>query len=254
MCYPTTSLDPQKEFLVSHRWASNSLLSLLLMVQLIHLLPTGLIGACVTDVMRNRKLLFSDFVNKGLSKRHHFFVIVILVLDIILNLLTGLTPFTDNFMHLGGFVLGVLCASTMLNVINLFGLSIYHDHNQPASLRNTFSSRYFGLIISIICMIVASIFLFKGDGTTSPCESCGILSCVSFPPWNNYDNRWWYCDDCGEVRGLGKIDDKTGEYYAIELLCPDGNSITFSLGEDVDKSHESLEAQLPMFCRKMCMN
>lgn len=208
----------------------------------------------MTDVMRNRRLLFSDFINKGQSKRHHFLVIAILSLDIVLNLLIGLTPFTDNFMHLGGFILGVFCASTMLNVINLFGMSVPFNQNYVSSFRNSFFSRYFGLILSMLCMGVATIFLFRGDGTTSPCKSCGALSCVSFPPWSNYDNRWWYCDECGEVKGLGRIDERTGEYFAIELLCPNGKNVVFNLEGEIDRSHDSLEAMLPTFCRQKCLD
>lgn len=59
----------------------------------------GLIGACVADITKNWRLIFSDFINKGRSKRHHLTVVVILLLDIFLNLLLGLTPFTDNFMR-----------------------------------------------------------------------------------------------------------------------------------------------------------
>ena len=212
----------------------------------------GLIGACIADLVQNRRLLFSDFINKGRSKKHHFMVIMVLFLDIFLNLLIGLTPFTDNFMHLGGFVLGVLCASTMLNVVNLFGIQL--GETGFHSFRNSFVSRYFGLIISIACMVTASVFLFKGDGITSPCQSCAVLSCVSFPPWADYDNRWWYCDSCEQVKGLGLIDEMTGEFYAIELECPSGIKVTFDLVGDIDKSRDSLEKKLPMFCREECLN
>ena len=59
----------------------------------------GLIGGCVAEIIKNRQLLFSDFINKGKSKTHHKIVVFVLVMDIFLNLLIGLTPFT-NFMHL----------------------------------------------------------------------------------------------------------------------------------------------------------
>jgi hypothetical protein len=214
----------------------------------------GLIGAAIADLARNRRLLFSDFINKGRSKRHHALVVVIVFLDIILNLLIGLTPFTDNFMHIGGFLLGILCASTMLNGINLFGMNFYRRKGFIPSLRNLISSKYFGLFISVLCMSVATIALFKGDGTTSPCESCGVLSCVSFPPWTNYDSRWWYCDSCGDVKAIGMIDEVTLEYYAIEIQCPDGEDVILNLGDDIDKSYEALEKNLPMFCRTECLN
>ena len=213
----------------------------------------GLIGACIADVMKNRRLLFSDFINKGRSKRYHAMVIMILVLDIIVNLMLGLTPFTDNFMHCFGFIFGMACASTMLNVVNLFG-HYQHKESILMSHRCSIIFRYFGLIVSLVVMIVATIFLFNGDGTTSPCKFCGVISCVSFPPWVDSDSRWWYCDNCGEVSGVGKIDEATGEYFAIDLKCPNGETIDFYLDDDIDKSHESLEANLPMFCREKCLN
>lgn len=181
-------------------------------------------------------------------------VIVILCLDILLNLLVGLTPFTDNFMHCFGFIFGILCASTMLNVVNLFGLQVQQDGYFVKLTRCSFVSKYFGLILSLLVMVVTSVALFQGDGTTSPCNFCGVISCVSFPPWANYDKRWWYCDNCGDVKGIGKIDETTGEYFALELECPSGSSVVFDLGEDIDKSHESLEENLPMFCRQKCLD
>ena len=82
----------------------------------------GLVGACVAEFIKNRKLLFSDFINNGRSKRHHRSVLMVLVLDIFLNLLMGLTLYADNFMHLGGVVLGfIFCASTMLGQLNIEG-------------------------------------------------------------------------------------------------------------------------------------
>lgn len=213
----------------------------------------GLIGGCIADVVKNRRLLFSDFINKRRSKRHHATVIAILLFDIILNLMVGLTPFTDNFMHLFGFIFGIICASTMLNVINLFG-STHRGDRFVDSFCCFVVSKFSGVILSLVVMVVVSVALFKGDGVTSPCPSCGVLSCVSFPPWTNYDSRWWYCDDCGDVKGLGRIDEATGEYYSIELQCPSGESVTFKLDDDVDKSHDALEENLPMFCRQYCLN
>ena len=74
----------------------------------------GLIGACLSDIVVNWKLLFSDFVNKNGKKSTHATIVALLVLDIFLNTIIGLTPFVDNFTHLGGMVLGFLCGiSTM---------------------------------------------------------------------------------------------------------------------------------------------
>jgi len=57
----------------------------------------GYIGACLADIIMNWKLLFCDFVTENGKKHHHVMVIVILVIDIVLNCLIGLTPYVDNF-------------------------------------------------------------------------------------------------------------------------------------------------------------
>ena len=59
--------------------------------------------------------------------------------------------------------------------------------------RNVF--RYFGIIISVVGIAIASTFLLEGDGVTNPCNFCGVISCVPFPPWRSNDDKWWYCDD-----------------------------------------------------------
>lgn len=57
----------------------------------------GFIGACLADIIMNWKLLFCDFVSENGKKHRHAMVVVILLLDILLNSIIGLTPFVDNF-------------------------------------------------------------------------------------------------------------------------------------------------------------
>lgn len=209
----------------------------------------GLIGACTMDIVRNRKVIFSSFINKGRNKRHNVLVVAVLGLDIFINMLLGLTPFTDNFMHLGGFILGCLCASTMLNLVDLFDIE-----KKPVGRRkySQFVWRYIGVIATALVMIATTVILFQGDGVKNPCKSCGFLSCVSFPPWNDYDEKWYYCDNCGRVLAYGRKDEITGEYASIEMHCPAGNTISFSL-DGYDNGRESLQKNLPSFCRDRCL-
>ena len=208
----------------------------------------GLIGGCVAEIIKNRQLLFSDFINKGKSKRHHMIVVFVLVLDIFLNLLIGLTPFTDNFMHLGGFIFGFLIGSTLLNEVDIEG------NESIASKSRTFIifSKWFGLLVSLVCIIAAMILLFfTSNGTTSPCKSCSVISCVSFPPWANYDDRWWYCDDCEIVEAYGIRDTNTYDYISVEMECPSGSHVTFNLEEPQTDTSE-LSKQIPSICRNEC--
>jgi membrane associated rhomboid family serine protease len=57
----------------------------------------GFIGACLADIIMNWKLLFCDFVTENGKKQSHIMVVAILVFDIVLNSIIGLTPFVDNF-------------------------------------------------------------------------------------------------------------------------------------------------------------
>lgn len=57
----------------------------------------GLIGACLSDIIMNWKLLFSDFVTENGKKHRHAMVVIFLLMDIILNSIIGLTPYVDNF-------------------------------------------------------------------------------------------------------------------------------------------------------------
>jgi membrane associated rhomboid family serine protease len=56
----------------------------------------GLIGACLADIFMNWGLLFNEFVN-GKNKYRHIYVLLVLLVDVIINCLIGLTPFVDNF-------------------------------------------------------------------------------------------------------------------------------------------------------------
>jgi membrane associated rhomboid family serine protease len=52
----------------------------------------GFIGACCADIVINWRLLFCDFVTENGKKHRHILVVVMLLLDIILNCIIGLTP------------------------------------------------------------------------------------------------------------------------------------------------------------------
>lgn len=72
----------------------------------------GLIGACLADIFMNWGLLFNEFVN-GKKKHEHRYVLLVLLLDVILNSIIGLTPFVDNFTRKFVF-------HTLLNAFHLF--------------------------------------------------------------------------------------------------------------------------------------
>jgi len=108
--------------------------------------------------------------------------------------------------------------------------------------------RFFGLIVSIIGILIATIILLEGDGETTPCPSCSWLSCVPFPPWNDYSERWWYCDDCGNVSAEIVLEPN----LHLDLECPDGRSVDVDLNSKMKVDRVELERKLPKYCRDFC--
>lgn len=108
--------------------------------------------------------------------------------------------------------------------------------------------RFFGLIISVIGIMVATIILLEGDGETTPCPGCAWLSCVPFPPWEGQTDKWWYCDDCGRVTA-NVIENPS---LHLELECPDKTSVPIELDPDEELDRDELEKNLPDYCRELC--
>lgn len=203
----------------------------------------GLIGACLADITMNWKLLFCNVVNKDGRKMKHAMVVVFLVLDIVLNMIIGLTPFVDNFTHLGGMVIGFLCG---LSTMERLSSEFFGVEQSFLSRTKEIVVKYFGLIVSVILIIVAAIVLSEGDGQTTPCPDCTWLSCVPFPPWEGPQNKWWYCDDCGRV----VADIVPTPNLHLEMQCPDGTSVAVALDPGEAANRSELEKNLPSYCRE----
>lgn len=127
---------------------------------------------------------------------------------------------------------------------------------QNKSCRSTFKRnvfRYFGIIVTIVGMCASLGILMNGDGHTSPCKACDALSCIPFPPWTPYDNKWWYCDDCGTVTADARINPNTSEFDQLTINCPVGDTVTLRIDEnDFQTDRAWLESMLPKLCRTHC--
>lgn len=205
----------------------------------------GFIGACIADILANWKLLFSDHVTEGGKKHRHIVVVIVLVLDIALNSIIGLTPFVDNFTHLGGMAYGFLCGlSTMERLSSdFFGM----EEGWYTRVKR-FVIRFFGLILSVVSIIATLILLLNMDPTSNLCPGCTWLSCVPFPPWENDANKWWFCDECNTV--TAEIVQRP--YRHLELDCPGGFLATVNLTTAELADRKSLQKNLPTYCRSYC--
>jgi len=238
----------------------------------------GFIGACLADIIMNWKLLFCDFVTENGKKQSHIMVVAILVVDIGLNCIIGLTPFVDNFTRkfyqlficfpfllrgtsksflimpillkfadLGGMLYGFLCG---LSTMDRLSTDFFGMEEAWTTRAKHFFMRFFGLILTIVSIVVTLVVLLKGDGESTPCPNCTWLSCVTFPPWEDEDSKWWYCDECGRV---------TAEIVSqptlhLDLDCPSGEVVTVDLSNEDDVSRSILQKKLPTYCREYCLD
>jgi len=211
----------------------------------------GLIGACIADITTNWNLLFSKEVNisNDGQRFRNVKVLVWLLVDILLNVLIGLTPFVDNFTHLGGMVYGFLCALTKLERLSkaFFGVKKGLISKIQHSL-----VRLFGTILSIALIVITFFVLIRSDGKKTPCQGCRYVSCVPFPFWAEYEDKWWYCDDCENIEVEVRQSTETNVYSSMNITCPDGEITFVDLSVDAISDKAFLQRRLPKYCRANC--
>lgn len=212
----------------------------------------GLIGACLADIYMNWGLLFNKFVN-GKNNHVHVYVLLALLADIIVNSLIGLTPFVDNFTHLGGMIFGFICGTSTMQRIST---DMFDDHKKTKTFWTNAKShfvQFLGIIVTLIIMIASFTILMQGDGVSTPCKSCKVFSCVEFPPWAGPSEKWWYCDECAGVTADARINPQTKQFDRLSLNCPHGDVYTMDIQSDMNTDREWLEKQLPKWCRAYCV-
>ena len=166
----------------------------------------------------------------------------------VLTILFPVIQYVDNFTHLGGMAYGFLCGLSTIERLSsdFFGM----EEGWMTQVKH-FVVRFFGLIISIVSIVITLVLLLGMDATSNPCPSCTWLSCVPFPPWAGEMDKWWYCDDCGRVTA----EIVSQPYRHLELDCPDGSiaevNFTSISPQNVDRA--ALQKQLPTYCREYCM-
>lgn len=208
----------------------------------------GLIGGCIADISQNWKLLFIGGPEHETSAfRRNFAAILCLVVEVVINLIIGLTPYVDNFSHLGGMFYGTCFGLSSLAPlpVGFFGVSV----SRLEKLR-TLTVRFFGVILSVVLIIVTISILSTMKPGDSPCPNCRYVSCLPMPFWS--DTKWWYCDDCDFVTAtLYRSPD--GNYDTIDLICPGGTVETISINGTLGGDQEVIRRKLPTYCRESCL-
>lgn len=211
----------------------------------------GLIGGCMADICLNWNLLFLKTTTDEDTRSRHFYVLLWLGMDIVINCVLGFTPFVDNFTHLGGFLYGFCIGFASIERLasSFFGIRST-DETKWSRLRRTIL-RFFGLILSIITIMATTIVLTQSDGVTSPCSGCRYISCVPFPP--NAEEKWWHCDDCDIVTAdIFQSMDGSGLYEQANINCPNGVIEEVPIETEGIYDKEELRRALPSMCRNYC--
>lgn len=209
----------------------------------------GLIGGCLADIAINWNLLFLKSTTEEGDRWRHAMVLFWLAFDIIINCVIGLTPFVDNFTHLGGLIYGLLCG---LSTIEKLAVGFFGLQSKDEPWWKMYLVRFFGLITSILAILITTVLLVKSDGVTSPCHGCRYISCVPFPP--NADEKWWACDDCDFVTADLFIRPSDKLYEEIELTCPDRQIESIDITDKLWYDKEQVRKALPSYCRDHCEN
>lgn len=209
----------------------------------------GLIGGCVADICINWNLLFiKSGEDDTKTKRRNIVAIGWLVIDFVLNIIIGFTPYVDNFSHLGGLVYGIACGVSLIEPlpVGFFGVQA-----TPFEKIKAVVVRFFGLIFSIVLIIATTVVLATMNVSQPPCYNCKYVSCVPFPFWT--ENKWWYCDDCSNsVINATLFKNGTEFYSGVELTCPNGDLVLADVWGEQQNDRGAIQRQLPAYCRRYC--
>lgn len=76
-----------------------------------------------------------------------------------------------------------------LSTIQLVSPKFFGDERHCFHKFKLLFFRSVGLLVCMAGIIASSTVLFSGDGETTPCDSCKHLSCMTFPPWNENNDK-----------------------------------------------------------------
>jgi membrane associated rhomboid family serine protease len=132
----------------------------------------GLVGAAWADV-------FVNFAARGTLRGSG---LCGLITSTVLNISIGLTPWVDNFMHLGGLVAGIVVG------VSLMARKSYDRHT--GERRHTASQETCALLATLLLVLLAlgaacAVSSAELRDEMRRCDVCDYLNCVETP--------WWSC-------------------------------------------------------------
>jgi membrane associated rhomboid family serine protease len=119
-------------------------------------------------------LLLSDLIStwRGVENRNK--KLIKYIVCIVVTLIAGLTPFVDNFSHIGGFIVGFFVALMILPNMS-FGFAEQICHGIIAFLA-------FPVFSIIFC--ICTVLVFRSiDPASSWCSFCHHINCINISGW-----------------------------------------------------------------------
>lgn len=118
-------------------------------------------------------VLLCDLISSWRSLNRPAFRLAAMIVVIIILIAIGLTPYVDNFIHIGGFVMGVLCALLLLPNFN-FGKCERICHSIFA---------FIAFPITATLYMVCIVMVFRLNLETPFCSWCHFINCVNINNW-----------------------------------------------------------------------
>ncbi|KAH0789528.1 Clan S-, family S54, Rhomboid-like serine peptidase [Histomonas meleagridis] len=118
-------------------------------------------------------MLLGDLIASWKTTKRPVLTLIGMILAIIILLAVGITPYVDNFSHVGGFVMGFLFALMMLPNLN-FGKCQRFCHGAVAFLAFP--------VMSVLYMVTLVLF-FRNMVDDNWCRNCYLLNCVNITGW-----------------------------------------------------------------------
>jgi membrane associated rhomboid family serine protease len=213
----------------------------------------ALLGMCLADAAAHKELL-------GLHKDERrpfscWSCILWLCLELGTLVIMGLTPWIDQFAHVGGLFYG-FCFGAVMNrsSTKISWRFLLHGKTTETRWRQhlVMAAKLFGLALAVALWVSTTIFLARADSFHDlPCRECQYLSCVPV--------KWWQCDSCDTIEFRVRSRPATGSagglyLHSMELKCPLGDRPVLALPSTSQPAVDMqlLREEVGDLCRNYC--
>jgi len=109
-------------------------------------------------------------------------------------------------------------------------------------------------VVSIAILVACITVLYMGNGLTSPCPTCKVLSCVPFPWWGS--KKWYTCDidKCNRAVVQGVTLNGSGDITSVLMTCPNHEQEVYYVNMRNVAIETWLQDSYVNICRKVCKN